>query len=318
MTIRKFLGICAGIAGLLGLMASASAQQQLVIGTMGQGSAGYSAGAAVAKVLTDNGLPASVRPSTGTTSYMPLIESGEIDLGIANGIEVGQAVRGEAGFAGNALKDLGIVARLYPLRVGVLVKADSNINNFDDLKGKRLTYGYVSQTTIKNILDGLLAAGDISPDDIKPVSVPNVLRGADEFAAGKADAFFFAVGSGKVAEIDASVGGVRYLPVDDTPEAAKRLQALVPESYIETIQPADHLVGVSQPMGVMAYDQTLLAGKHLSDETVQKVIDILRNNKEALQETFASFREMDPDNLHGSSNLPYLESAKKAVANSSK
>ncbi len=130
------------------------------------------------------------------------------------------------------MSNVGVIARLFPLRVGILVRSDSKIKTVADLKGHSLTYGYVSQVTIKNVVDSILAAGGITPKDIRPVMVPNVLRGADEFVSGRADAFFFALNSGKVSEVDASVGGVRFLPLPDTKEAEQKMQAIVPESYL--------------------------------------------------------------------------------------
>src|SRR3546814_15549388 len=65
----------------------ARAQQPLGIGTMGQGTLGYAMGAAIATVLQEKaGLSARIQPSSGTSSYLPLINSGELDFGIANKI----------------------------------------------------------------------------------------------------------------------------------------------------------------------------------------------------------------------------------------
>jgi hypothetical protein len=46
------------------------------------------------------------------------------------------------------------------------------------------------------------------------VPVPNVVKGADDFAAGKTDFFLFALGAGKVRETDAKVGGIRVIGID--------------------------------------------------------------------------------------------------------
>ena len=54
-----------------------------------------------------------------------------------------------------------------------------------------------------------LATGGLSLKDVKGVPTANIIRGANDFKAGKTDAFIFAVGAPKVAEVNSAVGGVR-------------------------------------------------------------------------------------------------------------
>jgi TRAP transporter TAXI family solute receptor len=189
----KMLSAAAAI-GLSALVAAPAAAQQLGIGTMGQGTSGYSMGSAIARVLSENGVDALVQPSAGTSAYLPLIDMGELDIGIANAIEVGDAVAGEGAFDGRALANLRPIARLYPFRVGVFVRDDSDIQTIADLKGASITYGFSSQVTLNRVLQALLATGGLTEADIEPVLVPNVVRGADDFSAGRVDAAFFAMG----------------------------------------------------------------------------------------------------------------------------
>jgi uncharacterized protein len=52
-----------------------------------------------------------------------------------------------------------------------------------------------------------------------------VIRAADDFVAGSADAFLFAFGAPKVREVDATVGGIRALEIPGSPgmAAARKL-----------------------------------------------------------------------------------------------
>lgn len=308
-----FKAMIAGLA-MAGALAGGASAQQLGIGTMGQGSAGYSMGSAIAKVLSDNGIGALVQPAAGTSAYLPLIDMGELDLGIANAIEVGEAVNGIGVFEGRALTNIAPAARLFPLRVGIFARDDSGIETVADLAGKPVTYGYTSQVTIKRVVDAILAGGGISGDDIEPVLVPNVVRGAEDFAAGRAEGAFFAVGSGKVTETDAAVGGVHFLPLPDTPEAEARLKAIVPQAYIETIQPAPNYTGVDAPIPVMSYDYMLVVGKHLPDDEVARIVEVLRANKDALAAAFGGFRGMDPEAMLVDIGVPYHPGAASALA----
>lgn len=281
--------------------APAQAQQPLGIGTMGQGTLGYAMGAAIATVMQEKaGLQSRIQPASGTSSYLPLIDRGELDFGIANILEAREAM-----ITGTRkLENLRFASVLFPFRVGLFVKKDSDAKTIADLKGKRITYGYSSQATIEDVIDGLLANGGVARADVRRVLVPNVVRGADDFAAGKVDAAFFAIGGGKVAEVDASVGGIRFIPLSDSADAVARMTKFVPGSYITTVAPRNGLAGIDQPTTAMAYDYVLITGKHVPDATIAKALAALADNKAALVSALAAFAAFEKERMAKSIDLP--------------
>ena len=91
-----------------------------------------------------------------------------------------------------------------------------------DVKGKRVPAGYSAMRTLDKNTQAMLATAGLTLNDVKPVMVPNVLRGGDDFMAGANDMFMFSFGGPKVREADATVGGVRAVKVGDQPTAWKR------------------------------------------------------------------------------------------------
>ena len=300
----KLRGLIASLALSIGLAAPVTAQQ-LGIGTMNQGTSGYSMGTAIASVLADSNINALVQPSAGTSAYLPLIEFGELDFGIANAIEASESHKGEGAFAGKALGNVVPAARLFPFRVGIFVRKDSGIDTLADLKGRSITYGFSSQLTLKTVLDALLASGGIGPNDFTPVMVPNVVRGADDFAAGRVDAAFFAMGSGKVSATDAAVGGLKFLPIPEGEAAEAAMKAIVPQSYVSVVEPAPNLAGVDGPLRTMSYDYMLLTGTHVPDEQVAAVIKALHGGKDKLVASFPNFSAFDPNSMYFDVGVPY-------------
>lgn len=283
-------------AATLAAVITAPAQaQQIGIGTMGQGTAGYSMAAAIAKVLSDKAkIGVRVQPAGGTSQFVPLIDSGELDFGVVNIIEAKEALTGTGAFQGKKQANIRMAAVLYPFLNGMFVRKDSSRKTMADLKGANITYGFTAQLTLKAITDAYLANGGLTIADAKQVLVPNVLRGADEFVAGRADSTLFAIGAGKVAEVNASVGGIRFLQLDDSPEAVARMQKVLPEAYVVTVSPSPQFAGINEPTKTMAYDYVLLAGKHVRNELVAQVVEVLAENKAALVENFGAFRGFDP------------------------
>ncbi|MFO0989985.1 MAG: TAXI family TRAP transporter solute-binding subunit [Alphaproteobacteria bacterium] len=293
--MRRLRTLAAALLAAAVAAAPASAQQ-LGIGTMGQGTAGYSMSAAIAKVLSDKArIAARVQPAGGTSQFVPLVDSGELDFGVVNIIEAKEALTGTGAFEGKKQANIRMAAVLYPFRNGMFVRNESPLKTTKDLKGARVSYGYTSQLTLKAVTDAYLANGGLAIADAKPVLVPNVLRGADEIVAGRSDATIFALGAGKVAEVNATIsGGVRFLQLDDSPEAVARMQKVLPEAYIITVKPAAALAGIVGDTKTMAYDYVLIVGKHVKNETVAQVVDVLAANKAALAEAFGGFQGFEP------------------------
>ena len=168
-------------------------------------------------------------------------------------------------------------------------RRDKTIKTVADLKGKRVPSGWTSQKVVGIINEGLLASAGLSYQDVVRVPVPNVNRSADDFIQGKADTFFFAIGSGKVREAGSKVGGLRALPLDNSPEAVARLQQHIPVAYPLLVKPSPANYGVTKPTYVVAFDLLFVTNRKLSDDVVYKVTKALYGGKKKM---FASFKAL--------------------------
>jgi hypothetical protein len=295
LNTRAF-GIAAAIAALTAVSSPAAAQLY-GLGTGKQGFYTYSAGAAIAKVASDNGLPMRIQPFGGTSAYVPAVSAGEIEFGLANELETTYAVTGKVIYDNKPQPGVRVVTILTPLYSVFFVRKDSNIKSIADLKGKRVPSDYVSQRVLEELSKGTLANAGLTYDDVKKVRVANVANGADEFAAGKADVFMFAVGAGKVAEVDAKVGGLRILPIDTSPEAMARTRKYIPVAYATTIEPGKGRAGLDQPTKVVAYDYLVLANDKVKDEAAYQLAKIMHGHKDALVAGFRALIGFKPDGM---------------------
>ena len=264
--------------------------QTLGIGTSNPGSITHSCGSALAKLITaELGMQTRVQPHGGNNAFVPAVNAGEVDFGLANVLEMRDALAGSGIYKGQPLKNLRVAAVLMPLRTAFFVPKDSPIKTLKDLKGKRVTGRYTSQKVVQYITAGLLANAGLSYKDVKMVPVPNVNRGADDFIQGRADTFFFAVGSGKVREAGAKVGGLRALNVDPSPEAMARFRKHHPVVYPLLLQPSPANYGIIGPTYVAAMDFLLITNNKISDDVIYKITKVIHGGKKAL---FASFKPL--------------------------
>lgn len=307
MRIRVILAALA----LVVLGAARSEALPIGIGTSPQGTLTYTLGSAYAKVLADAAkIQARVQPSSGTGVMIPLVETGELDMGFCNTLELNDAYTGSRSFAGRPQPHLRTLGVLFPIRVGIFVRDDSPIKSMADLKGKSIAYGYTSQEVIKTVIDGLLANAGLSISDMRPVLVPNLVRGVDDFVAGRVDAVFFAMGQAKVSEADAAVGGIRFLPISDSQTAVEAMRKFVPTAYVASVDPAPNLPGVKTPLAVMNYDYVMFANSNLKDERVKELTAIMAEKKDDLAKIMPLFRQFDPTRMYRDIGVPYHDGAK--------
>ena len=143
---------------------------------------------------------------------------------------------------------------------------------------------------------GTLANGGLSYADIQQVPVPNVVGGASEFEQGKADMFLFALGSGKVAEVNSKVP-VRVLPIDHSKEAMERLRKFIPVAYATELKPGKGRTGLDEPTWVYAYDYLVLANDKVADDVVYKLTKLLHDHKAELAANFGALNGFDPKRM---------------------
>jgi len=301
ITRRQLQSVAIGCAVLL-LGAGAASAQTFGFATMQPGTLNHTTGSAIAKVLKDKAsINAVIQPTAGESVLIPLVGRGEAEFGIANIFEV------EGAKAAN--KDLRLIGSIQALRGAYFVRKDSGMKTMADLKGKRVVFGYSAMKTIDPLAKAMLMTGGLTEKDIKPVLVPNVIRGADEFAAGNADMFFFAFGAPKVREADATVGGILALEVPESgmPEAKK----ILPGGYLTMVQPNPFYVGVPQAMNVYTWDNMLFTNSKVSDDVVYKLIDTMVKNKDDMLTIQPALREFTAAGLYKKYDIPYHSGALK-------
>ena len=278
---------------VIGTAGTASAQA-LSIATSNPGSIYHGSGQVLAKMLTEKAdLKTTIQPFASPSVFIPAVNSGEIPLGLANIADLTWAVKGKEHFKGRPYTDIRAIAVAYPLRSTIFVRKDSDIKTLADLKGKRVVDGFTSQKVILPILDAMYATAGLTSSDMTGVQIPNVGAGADAFAAGKADMFFFALGAAKPREVDAAVGGIRMLSIPDTPAALAAIKKHYSPGYIRAETPSPGNVGVLEPSNSLAYDALVFSSAKTPDAVAYAVAKLMYENAKELGKDFPPFRLFD-------------------------
>ena len=275
--------------------------QTLGIGTAPQGTIGYNIGSAVAKVLAEKASLRRACALLGSSAVSPSPHGVRSPRGTP-----GNAGGGERkGRPDNRRADTtagGGVA--FPLNLGFLVKKDPKKNQPRD----------TAQVTLKRVVDAILANGGIDASYVRTALVPNVVRGADDFIEGKADAAFFAIGAGKVAEADKSVGGIRFLALSDDPKAVAAMKEIYPYAYVNEVRPRPNLAGIGVPTKLMAYDYLIVSGAHVKDDVVYRITRALNAHKDKLVASLAAFGDFNPATMHKPVPAPFHPGSLKYYA----
>jgi hypothetical protein len=284
-------------AGVFGVFSSGVAAQATVgFATLPPGSLLHAQASIIAKVIQDHSkLQVRVLGFGGDAPMFDAVNSEKADFLILDVGEVGDAHHGRRNWDGKAKPNLRLALTLYGFGMGPFVRKDSNIHTVADLKGKRVPSDWVQQTGNLPHSQAVLATGGLTYNDVVRVPAVNVVRAADDFKSGKLDVFFFAVGAPKVAEVAASVGGLRYLPLDTSPGAEARMKSVRTDYYFSTVNPAPHIAGIEKPTQVETIDFVIGVGAHVKDEVVIEFVKAMRANKKDLVEAHPSFLQFDPD-----------------------
>lgn len=298
--------LAVGVA--LGMAGPAAHAQTMGFATLPPGTLNHTTASAISKVLKDKAnLNVLVQPLAGDQVIVPMVGRGEAEIGITNSPEFANA------FQSGQQTGLRMIGAAHTLQTPFFVRKGSEFKTIADMKGKRVTTGYSAMRVIDTMTMAMLATAGLTEKDIVPVPVPNVVRSADAFLSGSADMFFFAFGAPKVREVDATVGGIRVLEINEAGmDAARKISSY---GYLTSVTPGPIFVGVEKPMKVYSFDNVLFTHAKVSDDVIYKIIDTLVSNKDELVAVQPVLRAFSGEGLYKKYDaLPYHPGALKYFA----
>ncbi|PTA97706.1 MULTISPECIES: TAXI family TRAP transporter solute-binding subunit [unclassified Sulfitobacter] len=282
------------MAGLFAACTAPAAQAQVLsFSTPPQGSVWNTMASVISgEARSSAGMKMVVQPYGGNAQMMQAVNDSLAEFSLNDVNDVITAFSGTGEYSSSML-NLRVVARINPFPVGLYVKESSGMETVGDLKGRSVPSGWDAFPIARSHISAILAAGGLDWDDVKQVPVPELIRGSDDMASGRVDSAFFAVGGPKVAEIDASVGGVRFLSVEANEETLTRIRQIRPAFYFSEVTPAPVRVGVAEPMMFVTWDNVLVAGAHVSDEAVEQLLAVLFDQREAIGGAYPPLRALN-------------------------
>lgn len=150
----------------------------------------------------------------GSTANILGLGKGAFDIGFTNGEAISEANNGTGEFD-EVIDNFSTIATLYPNPVQVVVRADSDIETMEDLKGKKVSpgiKGYSGEIAFEKILDIL----DMSYDDLAGIEYTGTEDAANLLRDKHIDAWVgnLAAPAATWQELDTTVG-IRLISLDE-------------------------------------------------------------------------------------------------------
>lgn len=206
-----------------------------------------------------------------------LIKEDKIEMAFTMSDVVSQAVEGTEGFDEPTDK-ISQIAALYPNYVQIVTTADSGIETFEDLRGKRIAVGDQNSGVEVNART-LLEGHGITYDDID-VDYLGYAEAADGLRAGQIDAAFLTSGlpNASLLELSQSLD-IRMVSID--PADVEKIAE--DKSYFLAMEiPAD-TYGNEEAIPTAAIMNALIVKSDMSEDDVYKLTKTFFENLDALE-----------------------------------
>jgi TRAP transporter TAXI family solute receptor len=242
----------------------------------------YPTGHAIAKIVNakrkEYGIRATVESTDGSVFNINAILSGDLEFGVAQSDRQYQAVEGLADWKDKGpQKNLRAVFSIHAETVDLIAAVDTDINNIQDLRGKRVNIGNVGSGHRQNAIDALIANGlnfeqDFHAESLKAAEAPGLIQD------GRIDAAFYTVGHPNAYYKEATAG-TRKVKFVAIPNAAKVVEKYPYYAAAKTLMSnypgAANTEEAVETFGVKA---TLVTSAKVADEVVYIIVKEVFDN----------------------------------------
>lgn len=310
MTIFKSIAIASAlVAGT-----AATAQEKFItIGTGGQTGVYFVVGQSICRLVNRDSAKTGLKctaPSTGgSIANINAIKAGDMDMGVAQSDWQFHAYNGSSQFEGDKFDKERAVFSVHAEPFNVIARADSGIESFDDLKGKRVNIGNPGsgqRATMEVVLD----AKGWTLDDF---ALASELKPAEQAAAlgdNKVDAIIYTVGhpNGSIQEAVSTVDA-KLVPVEG--EAIDKLVADNPFYAYSTI-PGGMYKGTDTDVKTFGVKATFVTSSDVDDEVVYEVVKAVFDNFDRFKKLHPAFENLkEADMIKDGLSAPLHDGAAK-------
>jgi TRAP transporter TAXI family solute receptor len=266
-----------------------SQRQLLTIGSNPAGTHVYAVAAGLAKVLQENGgIRTTIRPFSGSSAYLPLIQRGEIGLGLNTSVDSYLSFSGLPPYTA-PMSNLRMIAMIFPLPIMYMVRANSDIQRVEDLRGLNVVIEFRANAALGQLHTGVLATGGLTPEDVNPVIVAGLPEAMDMLAQGRADAVPTGINTALALQLNASLpGGIRYITMGAD---ESRLPEIMPGAVATTIEPKPGDVGLPQPIRAAGVSDLLNTSANMPEDQVYAITKTIIESWDELRRNYAQIAD---------------------------
>lgn len=276
-----------------------AASKTITIGTGAVTGVYYPAGGAICRLLNRNRKEHGIRcfvESTGGSIYnLNALRDGELDFGIVQSDWQYNAYKGQGVFAhGPAFSKLRSVFSLHSEMFTVVARGESDIQRFDDLKGKRVNIGNPG-SGMRAIMDELMDIKGWTRSSFKEVHELKPAEQAKALCENKIDAMVFAAGhpNGLIQEVT-SMCHARIIPVNG-PEVTELLNNH--PYYALTEIPGGMYRGNGKNIQTFGIKATLVTTVDEDEETVYQLTKAVFDNFDSFKTLHFVFATLDKERM---------------------
>lgn len=300
---------CALLVAAAPQLASAQATQ-FTIGTNPVGTAFNAVGVALASAVTKHsGVRTTAQPYTGSSVMAPLVNAGELTIGMTTTFGSGRDLRGVD--SGTPMENLRVLARMWTLPYGYMVKKNAGFATIADLKGKKVVIDIRGNAALAATNAALLETAGLAVGDVTSVDVASLPQGVSAVEDGSVDATSLALPIAIVQQANATIpGGIQFLDITGPNATQDYLSGIAPGLTLIKI-PGGAMAGVDTDITTMGLEVAVYTSTALSDEDAGKILGAIEAEWAELQTQFGFFRRKQPsDFVHAASMAqPYHEGA---------
>jgi uncharacterized protein len=255
------------------------------IGTNPAGTGAHALGSGLAAVASKaTPISGKVQPYNGPNAWMPLLQNGELEMGIINILDSYMAATGTGNYK-KAYPSMRVISGgVFPFTAGLLVRDKSDIKRVSDLKGKRMAWDFGGHAINQTWQNAMMEMEGVKPTDVAQVRYSNLNDGIRGVVEGKNDATISALGIGIVEEVNA-MEPIRFLNLPNTENSNKILS-----KYGASVVKSDPATGVRGETHVIGYPLQLVSSTQVNDKTIATLLKGWWDNLAELQTIHPLFK----------------------------